>query len=316
MAERKVAVVGASGFVGSAVAAALRGRGVAVVPVGAPRLTVSPADLDEAATAGLPAAVEERLRGCSVVVNAAGLSDAGADDEEALLGANALLPGLLARACHDLGVRFVHISSAAVQGRRPVLDSSREVAPVTPYARAKAQGERLVLAADPAAVVYRPAGVHGEDRAVTRRLTSLARGPFRTVAGSGDANSPQALLADVADAVAELALIEAPLPSVVHHPSAGVTTRHLLELLGGGARPRRVPMPVARTVLAGASLAGRAHGRIGALARRLDVLWLGQDQAPSWLENHGWRPVTQIEDWERLGETVARRAEPDDQGER
>lgn len=308
MGSPRVAVVGASGFVGSAVTEALQRRGASVVRVRAPRLTATPEDAEAVASRdvpGLPPA-----SGLAAVVNAAGVADATSGDEGELFGANAALPGVLARWCATSGTRFVQVSSAAVQGRRPVLDDTEAVAPTTPYARSKHLGEVLARRSAAPTVVYRPPGVHGPGRHVTRVVATVAAHPLRCVAAPGSDNSPQALVADVADAIAFLALAPRQPPPVVTHPPSGVTTASLLQLLGGGGAPRLVPRPLARGAVALASAAGRLSPALAANARRLEVLWLGQDQAPSWLTDQGWQPLTTDADWVRLGR-AARGAAPD-----
>lgn len=304
-----MAVIGGTGFVGAAIVDALAARGCRVTALSAPRLRTSQARLE--ADLAAPDSLS-RITGTvdqfDVVVNAAGRSDSGAGDLASLLGANALLPGLLAQECARTGARFIHISSAAVQGRRHVLDDSVDTDPATPYARSKAEGERLVRARHPSAVIYRPPGVHGPDRRVTRSVVALARSRFSTVAAPGTANTPQALVGDVADAVAFLAVLSAPPPGIVHHPSSGLSTGGLLSLLGGHP-PRRLPPRLAHLAVACASALGRWHSRVGALARRVEVLWFGQEQAPSWLTDHGWSPSSTQDDWRRLGDEVGNRRE-------
>lgn len=306
MADQRVALVGAGGFVGSAVAQALAARGAQIVRLHAPRLRAVSRRPSEDMTELEPLIerTTSALKGVSAVVNAAGVADAAASDSAALFGANALLPGVLATACSRTGARFIHVSSAAVQGRLAVLDSSDVRAPTTEYARSKALGEELVHQRYPEASIYRPPGVHGAHRAVTRSVVKLARSPFSTVAQPGTAMTPQALQRDVGDAVAFLALCDTPPPPIVHHPPSGLTTAELLELLGEGRRPRRVPGFAAHAMIAVISSAGRLDSRIGAMARRLEVLWLGQEQAPSWLTAQGWSPVTTRDDWLALGRTA------------
>ena len=151
------------------------------------------------------------------------------------------------------------------------------------------------------AVIYRPPGVHGPSRDVTRSLTRLASSPLSSVAAPGDGNAPQALIQDVADAIAFLALHPFDPPGVVHHPASGLTTAELLRLLGDGREPRHVPAAVARLVLGAGRAAGRLSGSAAAHVRRLEVLWCGQAQAASWLTSHGWQPSTTADDWRRLG---------------
>src|SRR4051794_32882959 len=121
----RVAVVGASGFVGSHVVAALVERGAQVDQVRAPRLSGA---TGEGALRAADACSwgRELLRstfaGCDAVVMAAGVGLSGAAKESQLMAANAVLPAVVASAARESGVsRLVHVSSAAVQGRRSVL---------------------------------------------------------------------------------------------------------------------------------------------------------------------------------------------------
>ena len=135
--SKRIALLGASGFVGSAVREALgdqTGDGVEVVPVVAPRLrsaSRTATDLHTEAR-GVPelTTLTAALAGCDVVVNAAGNPDASSLDEDALYGANALLPAVLLLAAESAGVRrVVHVSSAVVQNDKPVLDDSEDLRP-------------------------------------------------------------------------------------------------------------------------------------------------------------------------------------------
>lgn len=287
---------------------ALRARGVDVVEVHAPRLPpVDSREVDQRLESAdeVVAALAATFDGVDVVVNAAGRSDAGSSDLPGMLAANALLAGVAARAAHSAGVpRLLHISSGAVQGDVPSLDSSPQVRPFSPYSYSKAVGERLALEHHPAAVVYRPAGVQGAERAVSRKLVAVARSPLALVAGRGQGNSPQALIANVADAAAFLALTDHTPPTIVHHPSEGLGVGELLHLLGG-RRPRRVPRWSARAVVDGLRLAGRVLPGLAARRRRLEVMWFGQEQAPSWLTETGWVPVVGPDGWSELGRTLA-----------
>ena len=300
----RVAVLGASGFVGSAVVEALRGRGAAVVPVPAPRLTSragSPVELaaeletDDVRTA--LAALREALRECDAVVNAAGVARATSGWDAEMVGANALLP-LVAAHARPAGARLVHVSSVAVQGRARVLDESLRYAPFSPYSASKALGEQAVLEC-PDVVVFRPTSVHGPGRDVTRTLARVLSSPVASVAGPGTGATPQVLVANVADAVAFVALTPERPPPVVLQPAEDLTVAELVRLVGR-REPRHVPVPVARLVVASGSVGGRWSGAVAGMTRRLEMMWFGQPQAASWLDgrwsapvgHEGWRELT------------------------
>ncbi|WP_418607362.1 NAD-dependent epimerase/dehydratase family protein [Georgenia sp. SUBG003] len=306
----RVVVLGASGFVGSATCLALERLGMKVLRLSAPRLPGTTLDAAADCVVSESQVVErlaEQFRGARAVVNAAGNPDASSRDLPALVAANAALPGLVASAVVSAGVaRFVHISSAVVQGRRPVLDETDRYDTFSDYARSKALGEELAVRfGDGATVVYRPPSVHGPDRRVTKLTARIAASPVGTVARPGSAPSPQAHIANVAEAVAYLATTAQVPPSVVIHPWEGLTTADVLELLGR-RRPVELPRPIARLSVRGLELLGRMLPSVAANARRIEMLWFGQRQARSWLTDSGWSPPAGREAWTELGDFVLR----------
>lgn len=297
----RVAVIGATGFVGAAVAQSLRRRGAEVVPVRAPRLTSDAASIDDLvrdreSAAAAVADLRAQLLGCVTVVNAAGVAAATQGRTRELVGANALLP-LVVEAARPPQARLVHVSSAAVQGSRPVLDETSELAPFSPYSWSKALAEQA-LSGLPHVVVYRPASVHGTGREVTRTLVRVVSSPLASVAGRGDAPTPQALVTNVADGIAFVALCAASPPPVVLHPSEGLSVAELIRRLGG-REPRHVPAGVARALVEGGRRLGRHQSAVAGAARRLELLWFGQAQAEGWLHGRWVAPVG-LEGWEEL----------------
>ena len=298
-----VAVLGATGFVGSHVVSALERRGVAVRPVRAPRVATSArqvqalrAELDRGDVAAALADLRDALAGCQAVVNAAGVATATGEGDD-LYGANALLAAMVARAA-PADARVVHVSSAAVQGRRPILDESEQGEPFSPYSDAKALGEQTFLAERPDGVCYRPTSVHGPGRAVTARLAKLLNSPACSVAGAGDAPTPQVLVDNVADAAAFLAVTHHVPPRVVLHPWEGMTVAGLARVLGG-REPRHVPERLARRIVELASAGGTRHARVAGEARRLEMLWFGQPQEQGWLTGR-WNAPQGMEKWKEL----------------
>ncbi len=276
----KVAVVGASGSIGSQVVGCARSAGIDVAPVYMPR--VAPLH-DPARAVGEATACWQRANGGAfddlcralapfdVVINAAGDPRSGSRDVAHLWAANAVLPAVVAQAAQRAGVRrLVHVSTAAVQGRRDPLDESAAMDPLSPYASSKAEGERYLLAAragrgevTPELVVYRPASVQAIGHPATHAFARVvSRLPFVPVAGSGDRPVPVALLANVVAGIlwAATTVEAAPtIPAIVLQPDEAMTVLRLVEIFG--AR-RMLPLPPKGTNVTLAQL-GRLDRRLG-----------------------------------------------------
>lgn len=292
----EVVVIGASGFIGSAVVGALGQRGSIVRSVVAPRvesfarnLSDLHADVESLRWTGIVEDLRGGLAGADTVVNAAGLAAPVSGDGDALFGANALLPGLVARALSGARCRLVHVSSAAVQGRTPRLTEDHRVSPFSPYSLSKVLGEE-VLRHEGRAVAFRPTSVHGANRSSTGLLKRLCASPLASVAGDGTAMTPQVLAPNVGDAIAFVAITAESPPKVVLQPSEGLTVGRLVRLLGN-REPRHVPRAVAHRVVAGSYAVGGVAGPIAGLARRLEMLWFGQEQDDGWLSGRWKAPV-------------------------
>ncbi|MEO3773135.1 NAD-dependent epimerase/dehydratase family protein [Micromonospora sp. B9E7] len=302
----KVAVLGSSGFVGRAVVAELRNRGVKVQPVATPRLSwpLTQALRTDSVPAGLHEdvvdALAAQLDGAQIVINTAGLPNGSAPDSAELYGGNSLLPTLVARASALVNARrLVHVSSAAAQGAME-LDETSLTMPFSPYSRSKAMGERLLQREDCIdAVIYRSTWVHDVDRPNTRALIRLAQSRASCVAGDGTAPTPQVLIDDVAAAITHLGLLNGPVPPIVLQPYNGMTTGLLLRLLGG-REPLHLPPRVARYATRCFTAYGRTSLNANAHARRVEMLLFGKRQTPGWLADQGLAPQLRPEAWERL----------------
>lgn len=286
----KLAVIGASGFIGSEVVARAELSGHEVVALTAPRLrarSTSAQLLADEAVERAPdfATALAAMRGADAVINAAGLSRPTTSDVRDLVGANALMPAVLARTIGILDIpRLVHISSAAVYGRRALVEGALEQ-PETPYAESKLLGDQLTRALTPpdhTSVLYRPTSVHGLSRKLTRTLASFARSPMSSVAGTGEAHTPQVLAPNVAQVAVFLSTTDTPPTKPVLHPSEGMTTRRLLHGLSG-KDPKSVPEGLARLLINDQTARLRLPTRLRANLRRLELLWFGQKQEPGWL---------------------------------
>jgi uncharacterized protein YbjT (DUF2867 family) len=194
-----VTVFGGSGFLGRSVVRALCKRDYRIrVAVRRPELAGHLQPLGKvgqihAVQANLryPASVEAAMRDSHVAINLVGiLTESGAQTFEAVQGVGA---GAVAKAASAAGARTVHVSAIGADENSP----SR-------YARAKAAGEKAVLAAAPSATIMRPSIVFGPEDQFTNRFASLARiSPMLPLIGGGLTKLQPVYVGDVATAVAD-----------------------------------------------------------------------------------------------------------------
>ncbi|MGH3430624.1 MAG: NAD-dependent epimerase/dehydratase family protein [Pseudonocardiaceae bacterium] len=303
-------VLGGSGFIGSACVAALQGAGWNACAEPAPRLATSARSLSEL-TSELPRhqAVIDRLAevldSTDMVINAGGMPANNAEDSDDLFGANSLLPGVISVAARQAGVRrFIHLSSISVQGRMQPLDETMQHCVDSPYPKSRSLGERIIEGpAHDHAVILRLPSVHGANRPGTWRLNRIAHSPFSSTAGCGDRATPLALIENVGAAVEFLAAFKGHVPKVVLQPTDGITTGRILELLGD-RKPRHIPVSFAKPVTTLLLLAGRLFPRVHTLGRGIELLWLGQDQQPSWLTEAGFVSPVGAEGWAAMGRAL------------
>jgi len=313
------AVLGASGFIGSALQSALTARGITVRYVKAPRLTAVSTD-----AAGILAEAtrleNERLdlagalAGADVVINAAGLATPSGADSPALRGANALLPVLVADAADAAGVRrFVHLSSAAVQGHRAFLDESSYVQPFSAYSRSKALGEDALAARsqkDCSVVTIRATSVQGPGRQTTLTLVRVAATPLASVAGRGEAPTPVSSVHALTEFTAAVASYDGEVPPVVLQPWEGATVADVLRA-AGGREPKRLPRWFCKASLkAGYAVSALLRERFHGPLRRLEMMWFGQRQEPGWAEAAGKVPAPQVVQVLTQARTARQRMDP------
>lgn len=293
-----VIVYGASGFIGAEVLRAAQSRGLDARSEAAARLQTPLRDVTQLAALACNIADDlaaEALSGPHTVINAAGLAQPEAGQTDDLVGANALWPGVLVALAARCGwQRVVHISSAGVHGRSAVLAEDAIPVPSSHYGATKLLGEQvareIATSSGTELVIYRPTSVQGTGRALTRKIRAFARSPLASVPGDGSAPTPQCLVENVAQAALYLALSDQLPTHPVLHPWEGQSVKSVLEHLGG-ATPRSVPRSVAGTILRVAHAGGRLHPWVDAQARRLEMLWTGQQQRPGWLDRSDYRPV-------------------------
>src|SRR5882724_64952 len=194
-----VTVFGGSGFLGRAVVRALCKRDYRIrVAVRRPELAGHLQPLGRVgqihgvqANLRYPASVEAAMRDSHVAINLVGiLTEAGAQTFDAVQAKGA---EVVASAAAAIGARMVHVSAiGADEG------SSAH------YARAKAAGEKAVLAALPSATVMRPSVVFGPEDQFTNRFAALARiSPALPLIGGGLTRMQPVYVGDVATAIAK-----------------------------------------------------------------------------------------------------------------
>lgn len=275
-ARQRWFIAGASGFVGTAVVRSATAHSVEVAT--APIRSLSDREL------------EAEIGTCDVVVNAAGLAAPDLDDDAALRRANVDLVERLAGAAARAGVeRFVHVSSASVQGPRRTLDESMELAPFSAYTRTKAEAERGLLGGSwevpNTVIVYRPASILGFGRSMTSSLVRTYGRRFAPLFGNGEQPLPIATVDRVGEAVVHLGH-HAATTAVALHPWEGVTQRLLAESLCAERTSLvSVPIPARKHIRPARSI---VPDRLRPAARRVDLLFYGQSQTADVLTSLGF----------------------------
>jgi dihydroflavonol-4-reductase len=260
---RRVAVTGATGFIGRHLATHLVARGDAVLAIQRPGSS-------RAASAGATVvraplettALADAFRGVDVVVHLAGVVSTSRERE--FFDVNADGTCAVATATRMAGARLISISSLAASGPAPPSAPRTEddpPAPITTYGRSKLEGERVVAATpDLRWTILRPGVVYGPgDRAMLPLFRLAALGVLPLV-GRPTAAYTFIHVSDLVRAIA--AAIERGRDRdtmFVGHPLA-VTTRDLLEAVRTAAHCRAVMVRIPLAVMRLAALAGDVGG--------------------------------------------------------
>jgi uncharacterized protein YbjT (DUF2867 family) len=196
-----ITVYGGSGFLGRHVVRALAKRDYRIrVAVRRPELAFHLQPLGRvgqihAVQANLrdAASVEAAARGADVLINLVGiLAESGRQRFDSVQSFGAEQVALAANA-H--GARMVHVSAIGADEQSPAA-----------YARSKAVGERLVLAAQPQAIIMRPSILFGPEDDFFNRFAALARiSPVLPLIGGGHTKFQPVFVGDVAKAIAAAA---------------------------------------------------------------------------------------------------------------
>ena len=236
-----ITVYGGSGFIGRHVVRALAQRGYRIrVAVRRPELAFHLQPLGRvgqihAVQTNLrnAASVEAAARDASVLVNLVGLlAEGGRQKFDAVhtLGAEQV-----ALAASNHGARMVHVSAIGADEN----SASR-------YARSKAAGERMVLAAQPQAVIFRPSIVFGPEDDFFNRFAALARmSPVLPLIGGGHTRFQPVFVGDVAAAIVRAVEGNARAGIVYELGGPEVRTfRQLMEFVLATTERKRVLLPL------------------------------------------------------------------------
>jgi uncharacterized protein YbjT (DUF2867 family) len=239
--ETLVTVFGGSGFLGRHVVRALANRGYRIrVAVRRPELCghlrpMGKVGQIHAVQANLrfPQSVAAALRDADIAVNLVGiLFERGAQRFNAIHTAGA---EAVAQAAASAGAHLVHVSA---------IGAAADFA--SHYARSKAEGERRVLAAVPAATIMRPSILFGIEDDFFNRFAALARiAPALPLPGGGHTRFQPAFAGDVAEAVA-LAVDGSTKPATIYElggPDVR-TFRELMDFILATIERRRLLVPV------------------------------------------------------------------------
>jgi NADH dehydrogenase len=194
-----VTVFGGSGFLGRHVVRALAKRDYRIrVGVRRPELAGHLQPLGKvgqihAVQVNLryPASVRTAMRDSHVAINLVGiLSKSGAQTFDAVVAEGA---ATVAKAAAAAGARMVHVSAIGADSKS-----------ASAYARAKAAGEKAVLAAVPSATILRPSVMFGSEDQFANRFAALAlMSPVLPLIGGGATKLQPVYVGDVATAVAD-----------------------------------------------------------------------------------------------------------------
>ena len=197
-AETLVTVFGGSGFLGRHVVRALARRGYRIRPaVRRPDLAGHLQPLGRVgqihavqANVRHAGSVESAVRDADIVINLVGiLFERGRQRFETVqaFGAEQVA---LAAAAH--GARAIHVSAIGAEENS-----------TSAYARAKAEGEKAVLAARPEATIFRPSIMFGPEDAFFNKFAAMARLlPALPLVGGGETKFQPVFVGDVAEAIA------------------------------------------------------------------------------------------------------------------
>jgi nucleoside-diphosphate-sugar epimerase len=299
----KALVTGATGFVGSHLAEALRRRGdevtalvrspgkaAALGPLGVRLVAGDLSDADSLARA---------VEGQDVVFHVAGLV-AARDEAEFMRGNRDGTAGLVAAASAAGRPRLVLVSSMAAGGPAQPgepLTGTEPARPVTFYGRSKLAAETAVTSSSLPWVIVRPPTVYGPRDREVLKVFRMARLGLAPVFGDGSQQLSAVHGADLAEALVAAATSAATIGKMYYpcHPEIFTSAEFVRAI--GTAMGRRValvpvPAPVGRALLAVTEASARLVNQTTILTRDkanefFQAAWIG-DPGPL-TRDSGWR---------------------------
>jgi NADH dehydrogenase len=244
--ETLVTVFGGSGFVGRHVVRALAKRGYRVrAAVRRPELAgylqpMGRVGQIHAVQANLryPESVVAAARDADAVINLVGiLFERGRQRFDAVMTAGAQA---VAQAAKAVAAPLVHVSAIGAD------ESS-----ASRYARAKAEGERLVCSAHDGAIIVRPSIVFGPEDDFFNRFAALARmAPALPLVGGGATRMQPVFAGDVAEAIAKAVDGELAAGTIYEVGGPDVRTfKQLMQFVLATTQRRRLLVPVPFAVM-------------------------------------------------------------------
>jgi uncharacterized protein YbjT (DUF2867 family) len=249
--DKRITIIGGTGFLGSYVVKLLAERGYQIGIIA--RDAETNFHIKTAGDVGQiklisgditkPESLQGKLAGSYAVINLAGiLFEKGRQKFDAVQAEGA---GKLAALAKQAGVeRFVHVSAIGADSASP----SR-------YARSKAAGEQAVKAAFPTSVILRPSIIFGvEDNFFNKFATMASLTPFLPLIGGGRNKFQPVYVLDVAHAALAAVERDSLQGKIFELGGPGVYTfRETLEFicLTIGRKPVFIPLPYALASLLG-----------------------------------------------------------------
>ncbi len=231
--SRRVAVTGATGFIGGHLTERLVTRGDdvrAVVRPGSPRPAAAGAAVFHAALD--TSALREAFEGVEAVVHLAGVVSTTREGEYSIVNVGGTRA--VAEAARAAGARLIHVSSLAAAGPAPPSRPRAETdppAPLTPYGRSKLEGERIVAGMTGLRwTILRPGVVYGPGDRAMLPLFRLAKRGIMPIVGRRDAAYTFIHVSDVVYAIDRAIDATANDTMFLGHPQPA-TTRDVLNAI-------------------------------------------------------------------------------------